>query len=210
MDETFEKLENWMRKMGLNENIPNAYEIWKKSNQAFRQGDVKLAKMYQNMNSLFHNSSVPYTAKIGKSVNFAYGGIGLVIHFNSIIEDFATIGSNVTLGGRGGSKLHYFLDDGTKMVVPRIGKYTYVATGSKILGGVDVGACSIIGANSVVMNHVPPCSIVAGTPAKIITRLTEENFRKYKNNFTHFRNKSDEEIIQIIQSYYDGQDFSQS
>ena len=202
MDETFEKLENWMQKMGLNENIPNAYEIWKKSNQAFRQGDVKLAKMYQNMNSLFHNSSVPYTTKIGKGVNFAYGGIGLVLHFNSIIEDFATIGSNVTLGGRGGSKLHYFLDDGTRMVVPRIGKYTYVATGSKILGGVDVGACSIIGANSVVMNHVPPCSIVAGTPAKIITRLTEENFRKYKNNFTHFRNKSDEEIIQIIQSYY--------
>lgn len=27
MDETFEKLENWMRKMGLNEKIPNAYEM---------------------------------------------------------------------------------------------------------------------------------------------------------------------------------------
>ena len=153
------------------------------------------------MNSLFHNSSIPYTTIVGKGVNFAYGGIGLVIHFNSIIEDYATIGSNVTLGGRGGSKLHYFLDDGTKMAVPRIGMYTYVATGSKILGGVDVGACSIIGANSVVMDHVPPCSIVAGTPAKLITRLTVDNFRKYKNNFTHFRSKSDEEIIKIIQTY---------
>ena len=201
MDDTFEKLENWMRKMELHENIPNAYEIWKKSNQAFRKGDVKLAKLYQNMNSLFHNSSVPYTTIVGEGVNFAYGGIGLVIHFNSIIEDYATIGSNVTLGGRGGSKLHYFLDDGTKMAVPRIGMYTYVATGSKILGGVDVGACSIIGANSVVMDHVPPCSIVAGTPAKLITRLTVDNFRKYKNNFTYFRSKSDEEIIKIIQTY---------
>ena len=208
MDDIFEKLENWMRDMELHENIPNAYEIWKKSNQAFRNGDVKLAKLSQNMNSLFHNSSVPYTTSIGKAVNFAYGGIGLVLHFNSIIEDYATIGSNVTLGGRGGSKLHYFLDDGTRMVVPRVGKYTYIATGSKILGGVDVGACSIIGANSVVMDHVLPCSIMAGAPAKLITRLTTDNFRKYKNNFTHFRNKSDEEIIQIIQSYYNEQEGS--
>jgi len=210
MSDIYDKLENWMKETGLDQTLPSAYSIWKRANSYLMMGELSRSKLYERMNLVLHNSSIPATVNVGKDVNFAYGGIGLIIHARSIIGDFATIGSNVTLGGRGGSKLHYFLDDGTRMVVPRIGKYTYVATGSKILGGVDVGACSIIGANSVVMNHVPPCSIVAGTPAKIITRLTEENFRKYKNNFTHFRNKSDEEIIQIIQSYYNEQDFSQS
>ena len=49
MDDTFERLENWMREMELHENIPNAYQIWEKSNKAFRNGDMKLAKLYQNM-----------------------------------------------------------------------------------------------------------------------------------------------------------------
>jgi len=194
-------IEEWMNVMGFESEIPSVYEIWKISNKAFKSGDKKRAKLYQNMNKLLHNSSVPYTAHVGKGVNFAYGGIGLIIHFNSIIEDYATIGSHVTLGGRGGSLVHYFLDDGTRMGVPRIGKYSYIATGSKILGGIDVGACSIVGANSVVLDHVPACSVVAGTPAKIIATINKENFRKYKNNFTQFRKMSDEEVFEIIDSY---------
>lgn len=199
MDTT--KIEQWMIALGLDIIIPSAYEIWSKSNRAHNNGDKSLARLYQNMNFVLHNSSIPPTVKVGTKVNFAYGGIGLVIHFNSIIEDYATIGSNVTLGGRGGSLIHYVLKDGTKMMVPRIGKYSYIATGSKILGGVDIGACSIVGANSVVLAHVPPCSVVAGSPAKLIARITAENYKKYKNNFTQFRNLSDEEILEIINSY---------
>ena len=84
------------------------------------------------------------------------------------------------------------------MRVPRIGKYTYLATGSKILGGIDIGACSIVGANSVVLDHVPPCSVVAGVPARMITRIDETNIGKYKNNFTQFRKMSDIEISEKI------------
>jgi serine O-acetyltransferase len=196
------KLEDWMKSLGLDKHIPSAYELWKISSYYLKKGDKNKSRLYQNMNHVFHNSSIPATADIGKSINFAYGGIGLIIHFSSIIDDFATIGSNVTLGGRGGSKIHYLLDDGTIMTVPRIGKYTYIATGSKILGGVDIGPCSIIGANSLVIDHVPPCSIVAGTPAKVIGRITKDNFKKYKNNFTQFRNLNDAEILNILESYY--------
>ena len=87
------------------------------------------------------------------------------------------------------------------MGVPRIGDYAYVATGAKVLGGVDVGACSIIGANSVVINHIPPCSVVAGAPAKIIATITKDNMKKYKNNFTQFKKMSDEEVLQILSKY---------
>lgn len=42
-----------------------------------------------------------------------------------------------------------------------------------ILKGVTVGHDSIVGANSVVTRSVPPCSVVAGNPAKIIKTLAD-------------------------------------
>ena len=57
--------------------------------------------MYERMNHIFHNSSIPATANVSRDVNFAYGGIGLIIHARCIIGDFATIGSNVDLGPEG-------------------------------------------------------------------------------------------------------------
>ena len=199
--DVYERLEKWMEEMGLSENIPSAYSLWKKSNYFLKNGDPKKSKIYERMNYLFHNSSIPATVDVGEKVNFAYGGIGLIIHANSIIGNYATIGSNVTLGGRGGSKVNYTVEGGKKMWVPRIGDYSYIATGSKILGGVDVGACSIVGANSVVLDHVPPCTIVAGTPAKIIAYIDSDNMSKYKNNFTQFRNLTDEEVLKLLDHY---------
>lgn len=40
-----------------------------------------------------------------------------------------------------------------------------------ILKGVTIGHDSIVGANSVVTRDVPPCSVVAGNPGRIIKTL---------------------------------------
>ncbi|HJU55185.1 MAG TPA: acyltransferase [Pyrinomonadaceae bacterium] len=45
-----------------------------------------------------------------------------------------------------------------------------VGTGATILGGVEIGERAIVGAGSVVTRNVPPGSIVAGNPAKVIRR----------------------------------------
>jgi serine O-acetyltransferase len=97
-------------------------------------------------------------AKIGSKVKFSYGGLGVVINSGCIIEDNVKIGTGVLLGGRE-------LAPGK---VPVIKRNSIISTGAKILGPVTVGENSVIGANSVVISDVPPNSIVAGIPGKVI------------------------------------------
>jgi len=46
-----------------------------------------------------------------------------------------------------------------------------IGTGATILGGVEVGERSIVGAGSVVVRDVPPDAIVVGNPAKVLRLL---------------------------------------
>ncbi len=98
-------------------------------------------------------------AKLGKGTVLGLGGLGIAIHMRAVIGNNVTIGQGVTIGGR--SK-HY--------EVPVIKDGCHIAPGAKILGPITIGENSIVGANAVVIEDVPPNSIVAGVPAKIIKR----------------------------------------
>jgi len=56
----------------------------------------------------------------------------------------------------------------------RIGRNVWIGFDSCILPGVTVGDGSIVGARSVVRDDVPPLSIVAGNPARVIRAIREE------------------------------------
>jgi acetyltransferase-like isoleucine patch superfamily enzyme len=49
----------------------------------------------------------------------------------------------------------------------------YVGESAIILGGTTVGAGSIVGAGSVLRKSVPPGSVVAGNPAKVVAKLED-------------------------------------
>ena len=61
-----------------------------------------------------------------------------------------------------------------------IGKYVFIAAGSMILQGVKIGDYSIVAAGSIVNKEVPPYSIVAGSPAKVIGNTIDLDLKEYE------------------------------
>jgi serine O-acetyltransferase len=52
--------------------------------------------------------------------------------------------------------------------LPTIEDDVYIGAGAKILGNITVGHSSVVGVNAVVLQTVPPGSIVVGVPARVI------------------------------------------
>lgn len=59
----------------------------------------------------------------------------------------------------------------------RIKKGSWLGFGSHILSGVTVGEYSVVAANSVVTKDVPAYSVVAGNPARVISKYNFEEKR---------------------------------
>lgn len=83
-----------------------------------------------------------------------------------------TIGNNVLLGPNvkvfagGHDQATIDLVDTSDPVV--INNYVWIGGNSTILGGVTIGEGAVIGAGSVVTHDVPPYTITAGNPARVI------------------------------------------
>jgi acetyltransferase-like isoleucine patch superfamily enzyme len=58
-----------------------------------------------------------------------------------------------------------------------IGRNVWIGFDSCILPGVTVGEGAVVGARSVVFDDVEPLTIVAGNPARVIRRLSDEEIR---------------------------------
>lgn len=124
----------------------------------FESKNIKLiSKLIYHFQKFLYNSSIPHSTIIGKNCQFAYGGIGVVIHSKARLGNNVMIGQGITIGGRGKGR-----------GVPNIGNSVYIGPGARILGGVRVGNNVVIAPNAVVINHVPDNTIVGGVPAKVL------------------------------------------
>ena len=85
--------------------------------------------------------------------------MGVVIGETCEIGDNVTLFQGVTLGGTGKEK-------GKRH--PTIEDDVMIASGAKVLGSITIGKGSKIGANSVVLKHVPELSTVVGIPGRIV------------------------------------------
>jgi serine acetyltransferase len=94
------------------------------------------------------NLDIAPGADIGRGVYF-YHGLGIVIGKRARIGRRALICQGVSIGGA------------------TIGEDVKLWAGAKIVGNVTIGDRSEVGANSVVIENVPPDSIVFGVPARL-------------------------------------------
>ena len=97
-------------------------------------------------------------ARIGMGV-FIDHGMGVVIGETAVIGDQCLLYQGVTLGGTG--KAH-----GKRH--PTLAANVVVGAGAKVLGAIEVGANTRIGAGSVVLRDVAPDSTVVGIPGRVI------------------------------------------
>ncbi len=103
-------------------------------------------------------------AVIGKEFFIDHGG-GVVIGETSIIGNNVTLFQGVSLGG--------VSTDPVKRH-PTLGNNIVIGAGAKLLGPIMIGDNVRVGANSVVVNDVPPHSVVVGIPGKVISQKGEK------------------------------------
>lgn len=129
----------------------------------------------------------PFYCEYGVNINV---GKGCFVNYNCIFLDVAPvtlgngvwIGANVTLA----TPNHPFIaeerlpadyPDGNhdlEYAAPiTIKDGCWICSGATVCGGVTIGENSIVAAGAVVSRDVPPCSIAAGVPAKVIRKIDE-------------------------------------
>lgn len=175
--------------------IPPISYLIKCARSAISDGNDKEAENYKKLIYLLHNSSISPYSEIDQSVKFGYGGIGVVIHKDCVIEHDVSIGQNVTLGGSPGKSVSY---NGVTFHVPVVKRNSYIAAGAKVVGGLIIGEFSIVAANSVVNNSVDPFTLVGGQPARVIKKLNKSNCLKYRSFYSSLKGLTKEEFLDIF------------
>lgn len=117
-----------------------------------------LARFFSQFGRFLTGIEIHPGATIGKRF-FVDHGMGVVIGETTIIGNDVMIFHGVTLGGTGHEtgKRH-----------PSIGNNVVIGAGAKVLGNINIGDNSRIGANSVVLKAVPEGATAVGIPARIL------------------------------------------
>lgn len=141
---------------------PGLHALWfyRVANWFWRRGWVVMARFTSHLGRFFTGIEIHPGATIGPGL-FIDHGMGVVIGETTEIGENVTLYQGVTLGGTSlkREKRH-----------PTLGNNVVVGTGAAILGAMTIGAGSRIGAGSVVVEEVPPNSVVVGIPGKVIYR----------------------------------------
>ena len=140
------------------------YQGWERKNFWLRLAGVNISKVgvaigsgFQCIDGNEENIRIDRHAAIGHNVHFW--------NFDDIhIGQFCMVAAGVTVSNGWHDKSTFVPASGPTTIGPGC----WVGVNATIVGSVSIGANSIIGAGALVNRDVPPNSIVAGVPAKII------------------------------------------
>lgn len=99
-------------------------------------------------------------------------GCMIVAHGEVVISDYAIIGEYVSIrdANHGMDPSHPMRYQPHSISPVKISRDVWVGRGSCILPGRSIGEGSVVGANSVVTEDIPPFSVAAGIPARVIKK----------------------------------------
>lgn len=135
-----------------------AMQAYRVAHWLWLQKRFDLAYFFQMRSSEIFGIDIHPAARIGKGIMIDHAH-SIVIGETAVVGDNVSMLHSVTLGGTGKEEEDRH---------PKIGDGVLIGAGAKVLGNIKVGHCSRIAAGSVVLQEVPPCTTVAGIPAKIV------------------------------------------
>ena len=143
-------------------NYPGVWAVawYRVAHKLYMANFKSLARIIMGFTQILTNIDIHPGAVIGKRV-FIDHGTGVVIGQTTIIEDDVLIYQGVTLGG-------VSLTQGKRH--PTVKRGAVLGAGAKILGNITIGEYAKIGANSVVVKHVPDNATAIGIPANVIEK----------------------------------------
>jgi serine O-acetyltransferase len=122
------------------------------------KGRTTFAYLLQSRVSQLFAVDIHPAARMGRGIMMDHA-TGIVIGETAVVDDDVSMLHGVTLGGSGKEK-------GDRH--PKIRRGVLLSAGAKVLGNIEVGENSRVGAGSVVIQAVPPNCTVAGVPARVI------------------------------------------
>ena len=115
------------------------------------------ARVLSNVTRTLTGVEIHPGATIGRRF-FIDHGMGVVIGETSVVGDDVMLYHDVTLGGRSMARVKRH---------PTVGDRVTIGSGARVLGDINLGDDSQIGANSVVTKDVPAGAVAVGIPAQI-------------------------------------------
>lgn len=139
-----------------------ALQVHRLAHYMWHKGRTELALFIQSRNSEVFSVDIHPAAKIGQGVMFDHA-TGIVIGETAVVENNVSLLQGVTLGGTGN-------ESGDRH--PKVREGVMIGSGAKVLGNIEIGKDSKVGAGSVVLNHVAARTTVVGVPAKVVGKPT--------------------------------------
>jgi len=136
----------------------HALESFRISHWLWTNNRQAMALFLQSRISQLFAVDIHPAAKIGRGIMLDHA-TGIVIGETAVVEDDVSIMQDVTLGGTG-------KESGDRH--PKIRRGVLLSLGAKILGNIEIGEYSRVGAGSVVLKAVPPHCTAVGVPAKLV------------------------------------------
>ncbi|XP_019182729.1 PREDICTED: serine acetyltransferase 2-like [Ipomoea nil] len=135
-----------------------AHALW-------NQGRKVLALALQSRVSEVFGVDIHPAAQIGEGILLDHA-TGVVIGETAVVANRVSIMQGVTLGGTG-------KEIGDRH--PKIGQGALIGASATILGNIKIGEGAMIAAGSLVLKDIPPHSMVAGIPAKVIGYVEDQD-----------------------------------